>query len=77
METLPGCLETHPHARRESAQDHRAIQPRDISALLVFTESSECDDEGLEIIEMRYQQALALMSLQDLFAEGQLAPMSR
>jgi hypothetical protein len=29
-------------------------------------------DEEFELIEMRYQQALALMNLEDLFAEGQL-----
>jgi len=29
----------------------------------------------LELIEIRYQQALALMNLQDLFAEGQLDSM--
>lgn len=29
-------------------------------------------DEELELLEMRYQQALALMNLQALFAEGQL-----
>jgi hypothetical protein len=72
METLPGCLETHPYARSESAQHHRELQSRDISAPLVLTEPRECVDEGLELIEMRYQQALALMNLQDLFAEGQL-----
>jgi hypothetical protein len=37
-----------------------------------LTEPRELVDEGLELIEMRYQQALALMNLQDLFAEGQL-----
>jgi hypothetical protein len=72
MGTLSGCLETHPHARSESAQDHRELQPRDISAPPVLTEPREFVDEGLELIEMRYQQALALMNLQDLFAEGQL-----
>jgi hypothetical protein len=29
-------------------------------------------DEELELIDMRYRQALALMNLEDLFAEGQL-----
>lgn len=72
METLAECLETHLHARSESAQDRRELQPRDISAPLVLMGSREFVDEGLELIEMRYQQALALMNLQDLFAEGQL-----
>jgi hypothetical protein len=75
METLAECLETHLHARSESAQDHREVQTRDISAPLVLTEPREFVDEGLELIEMRYQQALALMNLQDLFAEGQLDDM--
>jgi hypothetical protein len=72
METLPGHLETHPHVRSESAQDHRELQPRHISVPLALTEPREFVDEELELIEMRYQQALALMNLQDLFAEGQL-----
>jgi hypothetical protein len=32
----------------------------------------ETTAEELELIEMRYRQALALISLEDLFAEGQL-----
>jgi hypothetical protein len=32
----------------------------------------EATDEDLELIEMRYRQALALMNLEELFAEGQL-----
>jgi hypothetical protein len=28
-------------------------------------------DEEMELIDMRYRQALALMNLEDLFAEGQ------
>jgi hypothetical protein len=37
-----------------------------------MTKHRETTDEELELIEMRYRQALALMSLEDLFAEGQL-----
>jgi len=37
-----------------------------------LTEPSEATDIDLELIEMRYQQMLALMNLEDLFAEGQL-----
>jgi hypothetical protein len=33
-------------------------------------------DEELELIEVRYQQALALINLEDLFADGQLDCMS-
>ena len=72
MEMLLGCLETHPHARTISARDHRELQPRDISAPQVLREPREFIDEGMEFIEMRYQQAMALANLEDLFAEGQL-----
>jgi hypothetical protein len=65
-------METHPHVQYESAQDHRELQPRHISVPRALTEPREFVDEELELIEMRYQQALALMNLQDLFAEGQL-----
>ena len=43
-----------------------------ISTLLVLTERCGITDEEFELIEMRYQQALALLNLEDLFAEGQL-----
>jgi outer membrane protein TolC len=36
----------------------------------VMTERREVTDEELELIEMRYQQALALLNLEPLFAEG-------
>ena len=32
----------------------------------------EATDEDLELIEMRYRQAVALMNLEDLFAQGQI-----
>jgi hypothetical protein len=35
-------------------------------------ECHETTDEEFELVEMRYQQAMALLNLQDLFAEGQL-----
>jgi hypothetical protein len=73
METIAGFIETHTkHAESESAQDRRELQPQEISTLLALTELREFTDEGLELIEMRYQQMLALMNLEDLFAEGQL-----
>ena len=37
-----------------------------------MTKHREITDEELELIEMRYQQALALMNLEGLFADGQL-----
>jgi hypothetical protein len=38
----------------------------------VMTERRETTDEELELIEMRYQQALALLNLESLFADGLL-----
>jgi hypothetical protein len=46
------------------------LQPRQIFDLLA--ERRETSDEELELIEMRYQQMLAIENLEDLFAEGQL-----
>ncbi len=46
------------------------LQPRQVFDLLA--ERCETSDEELELIEMRYQQMLAIENLQDLFAEGQL-----
>jgi hypothetical protein len=47
-----------------------------ISASLTLTEIREVTDDDLQLIEMRYQQMLALMNLETLFAEGQLNCMS-
>ncbi len=63
METLPSYAE----ARATPAWPESAI-----STLLTLTESRGGADEEIELIEMRYQQALALRNLEDLFAEGQL-----
>jgi hypothetical protein len=38
----------------------------------VMTKRRESTDEELELIERRYQQALALLNLECLFAEGLL-----
>ena len=72
LEMLPRRVETDPNSRRESGQDHWELQPREISALLTSTEPVELADEALELIDMRYQQALALLNLQHLFTDGQL-----
>jgi hypothetical protein len=45
------------------------VQAHQIFNLLA--ERRETTDEELELIEMRYQQMLALKNLEDLFAEGQ------
>ena len=48
-----------------------ASAPSDLSPVEV-TERCGVTDEEIELIEMRYQQALAILNLEDLFAEGQL-----
>jgi len=53
--------------------EHRELQPQEIATLL--TEPIKITDDEFEIIEMRYQQALALMNLEYLFAEGLLGCM--
>jgi len=71
METTP--LRVEPHAlpaRAVSGQERPEIKAQDISTRLTIP--CETADEEFELIEMRYQHALALMSLEDLFAEGQL-----
>jgi hypothetical protein len=55
-----------------SAQERRELQLQRFSTLLTWTERCGVTDEELELIDMRYQQMLALMNLEDLFAEGQL-----
>jgi hypothetical protein len=73
METLPSYTEAGTlSAWSVSMQGNRELQPREISSLLTSTKRRGCTDEEVELIEMRYQQALALMNLEDLFAEGQL-----
>ncbi len=55
-----------------SSQEHRQPQPQLISASLTLTEHPDVTDCDVELIEMRYKQMLALMSLESLFADGQL-----
>jgi hypothetical protein len=73
METLPSDAEARASpALPVSSQEHRTLQPLLISASLTLTELPEATDSDVEFIEMRYQQMLALMNLEALFAEGQL-----
>ena len=53
-----------------AAKAHLELRPQQIFDLLA--KRRDTTDEELELIEMRYQQALALMNLQALFAEGYL-----
>ena len=73
METLP----SDPESRASpgwfvSSQERRKLQPLLISASLTLKELPEVTDIDVELIEMRYQQMLALMNLEPLFADGQL-----
>jgi hypothetical protein len=71
METLSSCTGAHALPPLSvSAQEHREPQSREISNL--FTGRGGTSDEDLELIEMRYQQLLALMDLEELFANGRL-----
>ena len=54
------------------SQARRQPQPLLISASLMLAEVREVTDIDVELIEMRYQQMLALKNLETLFAEGQL-----
>ena len=71
METRPVHTEAHGlPARSVSTQARLEIKSMDIST--VMTKHRATTDEELELIEIRYQQALALMNLEKLFADGQL-----
>ncbi len=73
METLPSNAEAGSSpAWSVAAQAPGKVQPYLISASLTLTELRQVTDSDIELIEMRYQQMLALMNLEGLFAEGQL-----
>jgi hypothetical protein len=73
MVMLPLYTEPHPlPAWSASTQERPELIPQEIATLLTLTARRETTGEEFELIEMRYQQALALMDLQELFAEGQL-----
>ena len=74
METPRLYKEAHAlPARSVSRQAHLEIHSMEISTVL--TTRGEATDEELELIAIRYQQALALANLEDLFAEGQFGCM--
>ena len=68
MET-PSLSHASP-ARSVSTQARLEIKSMEIST--VMARPRETTDDELELIEMRYQQALALSNLEPLFAEGLL-----
>ena len=71
METLPSYKEAPASsARSVSTQARLEIKSMEIST--VMTKRRETTEDELELIEMRYQQALSLLNLESLFAEGLL-----
>ena len=73
METLSSDPESRiPLPWSAASQAQRERQPQLLSASLTLTEFREITDEDLQLIAMRYQQMLALMDLELLFADGQL-----
>ena len=71
METLASFNEAHAlPARSTSTPARLEIKSMEIST--VMTKRRETTDEELELIDGRYQQAMALLNLESLFAEGLL-----
>jgi hypothetical protein len=69
METLLPYQAALSSAPSASTQAHLEIRTMEISTMARHREMTE---DELELIEMRYQQALALKNLVDLFGEGRL-----
>jgi len=71
METLPSFNEAYALTSRPVSTQAR-LEIRSMEIATVMTTCRETTDEELELIEMRCQQALALLNLESLFAEGLL-----
>jgi hypothetical protein len=69
MESLPPYQAALTSAPSVSSHARLEIRTMEISTM---TKPREPTDDELELIEMRYQQALALNNLVSLFAEGLL-----
>jgi hypothetical protein len=69
METLPLYREA-PELSARSVSTEARLEIKSMEISTVMTKCRETTDEELELIEMRYQQALALLNLETLFAEG-------
>jgi hypothetical protein len=65
-------MQPHHHEARTSSARSAAIQGRLEIKAMEKTKRREISAEEFELIEMRYQQALAVLQLEELFAEGQL-----
>ena len=64
-------MQPHHHEARTSSARSAATQVRVGVKALEKTKRREVSAEEFELIEMRYQQALAVLQLEELFAEGQ------
>jgi hypothetical protein len=60
------------HEARALALHSRAQRPPLEIKTLEITRRRDSGSEEFELLEMRYQHALAFMSLEELFAEGRL-----
>jgi hypothetical protein len=69
METLPPYQAALTSTPSVSTQARLEIRTMKISTM---PKHGDTTDDELELIEIRYRQALALKSLVELFAEGQL-----
>jgi hypothetical protein len=65
-------MQPHHHEARTSAARSAAARRRLEIKAMEKTRRREISAEEFELIEMRYQQALAVLQLEELFAEGQL-----
>ena len=64
---------SHDEMRSLSARSQAAQVRLEIKSVeIVVTGRYEISDDELDLIEMRYRRALAIMNLEDLFAQGLL-----
>ena len=68
----PMEMQPHHHKARTSSARSAAAPARVEIKAMEKTKRREISAEEFELIEMRYQQALAVSQLEELFAEGQL-----
>jgi hypothetical protein len=71
VETLPPYQEA-PALLTRSVATHARLAIHSMEISTAMKERRDVTDEELELIEMRYQQALAIQNLEALFAEGSL-----
>ena len=71
MNTLPlGIDAPTPPGRSFTEETLREREPQELEALL--HEPRQLTDDELELIDIRYQQLLARMQLEELFSEAQM-----